>query len=281
MIGIQGVAGARVVAVFRTISFQDVIRCVLQPAEAEGRAFMITLGSVVVHDVQDHFNARPVQRLHHIAKLVDGTQRILPGAVGQVRSKERHRAISPVVHPARWAVLRIELKDGQQFDRGDPEVLQVGNFLDQPSIRAAFARRDPGIGMTSKASQVHLVNHGPGVGVTQRPVPFPIVSTGVRDHALHRLGCVVAGPGCRGTIVVARYRHGTAVGVQQHFLRIEPETRSGVKRPMDPISIELPRLRLRNKSVPVVVCPVPLSVERNHSRGPRTVGSIKEKQLDC
>ena len=113
----------------------------------------------------------------------------------------------------------------------------------------------------------------------QRPVPFPIVSTGWRDDALHRLGRVVARRGGRIAIVAARHGHGTAIGIQQHLLRIEPEAPGRVDRSVDAIPVELPWQNLRDKSVPIVVGSVPLPIKREDMRGPRSIDRIKEEQL--
>ena len=49
---------------------------------------MVAFGGVVEDDVENDFDARAVQRLDHVAKFVDRTQRILPRAVRLVRCKE-------------------------------------------------------------------------------------------------------------------------------------------------------------------------------------------------
>ena len=279
MIGVQGVAGAGVVAVSRPIRFQDVVGGVLQSPETQCRSFLVPLRGVIVHDIENHFESGPMQGLHHVAELVDGAQGILPGTVGRVRSKERYRAVAPVVHAARRAVLEIKLENRQQFDGGNPEILQVGNLLDQPAICATLAGSNPRIRVSSEAGQVHFINHSLGVGMPQRLVPFPIVSTGWRDDTLHRLGRVVARRGGRIAIVAARHSHGTAIGIQQHFLWIEPEAPRWVERPVDAITVELPWPNLRDESVPIVVGSVPLPIEREDMRGHRGIDRIKEEQL--
>ena len=100
MIGVERVAGAAVVRVARAICFQDVVRRVVQPAQAQRRPAVVAFGGVVEHDVENHLEARPVQGLDHVAKLVDGTERIATRAVALVRREERYRGIPPVVHQA-------------------------------------------------------------------------------------------------------------------------------------------------------------------------------------
>ena len=82
----------------------------------------VALGRVVEHDVENDFDARAMQRLDHVAKFVDRPQRILPRAVSLMRGEERDRRIAPVVDFARRAVLGVELKHRQQFDRRDAEL---------------------------------------------------------------------------------------------------------------------------------------------------------------
>ncbi len=74
MIGVERVPGAAVVRVARAILFKDVVRRVVQSAEAERRAAMVPFGRVVEHDVENDLQARSVQRLDHVAELVNGTE---------------------------------------------------------------------------------------------------------------------------------------------------------------------------------------------------------------
>jgi hypothetical protein len=74
---------------------------------------------VIEDNVQDDFDFRPMQSLHHIAELIDRTPRIVPGAIACMRRKERYRRVTPIVHPALWTILGIELKYGKKFDGRD------------------------------------------------------------------------------------------------------------------------------------------------------------------
>src|SRR2546430_13168766 len=69
-------SGSAVVRVTRPIRLENVVRRVVQSAEAQRRARVIAFGGMVEHDVENDLEARSVQRLDHIAKLVDGTERI-------------------------------------------------------------------------------------------------------------------------------------------------------------------------------------------------------------
>ena len=131
------------------VALEDVVRAVVQPAEALRRAVLAAFRRVVEHHVENHLDAGAMQRLHHVAELVDRPERILPRAVRLVRREERHRLVAPVVDApvARRDGLRVELEDGQQLHRGDAQLLQVGNLLDQPGVACrGFARRRPSSG---------------------------------------------------------------------------------------------------------------------------------------
>ena len=103
VIGVERVAAAAVVGVPRAAVLEDVVREVVQPAEAERRPVEAALGRVVEDDVEDDLEARPVQRLHHVTELVHGAERILSRAVRLVGREERHRRVAPVVDDARRA----------------------------------------------------------------------------------------------------------------------------------------------------------------------------------
>ena len=137
MVGVQGVAGAGVVGVARAVLLENVVSGVVQPAEAQRRAALVALGGVVEHDVEDHLDAGAMQRLHHVAELVHRAERIPARAVRLVRREERDRCVAPVVDLARRAILGIELEHRQQLDRGDPELLEIRDLLDQAGERAA------------------------------------------------------------------------------------------------------------------------------------------------
>ena len=59
MVGVDGVAGARVVLVVAFIVRQHVEDRVINPAETECRPLFVSLGRVIEDHVQDHFDAGP------------------------------------------------------------------------------------------------------------------------------------------------------------------------------------------------------------------------------
>jgi hypothetical protein len=71
---------------------------------------------VIENDVEKDLNARAVECLDHVTKLINWTHGILARAVGLVRCEERDRSISPVVDTSRRAILGIELEHWKKFD---------------------------------------------------------------------------------------------------------------------------------------------------------------------
>ena len=86
---------------------------------------MVAFGRVIEDDIQDDLDARSVKTLDHIAKLVNGTWRVLPGAIRLMRCKEGDGRIAPIVDQTWGAVLRVELKHGEKFDSRDAQILEI------------------------------------------------------------------------------------------------------------------------------------------------------------
>src|SRR5580692_11225048 len=119
-----------------------------------------------------------------------------------MRREERNRRVAPIINPAGWRILRVELKYGQEFNGGDAELLKIRNLLDQTGISAACLFRKPGAGMACEASHVHLVNNGSGRRPADGSVALPIVRAGIDDDALHsRRGVIAAGAGVLAAVV--------------------------------------------------------------------------------
>src|SRR5206468_1708455 len=99
---------------------------------------------------------------------------------------------APVVELSRRTVLTVELEHRQQLHRGNAELLEIRDLLDQAGERAARRLSDPGTRVASEAADVHLVNDGAGGRLAQRDVCLPIVSARIDDNALRRRRSVVA-----------------------------------------------------------------------------------------
>ena len=95
VVRVQRVAGAGVVRVARAVGLEEVVRVVVEAAERERGSVVVPFRRVVVDDVQDHFDARAVQRLDEVPELVDGAERVAARAVAGVGGEEGDRANSP------------------------------------------------------------------------------------------------------------------------------------------------------------------------------------------
>ena len=248
------------------------------PRKRQRRPALVAFRGVVEHDVEDHLDPRPVQGLDHVAELVHRAERVLTRAEGLVRREERDWRVAPVVDLSRRAVLGVELEHRQELHRGDAQLLEVGNLLDQPGERAAALLRHARAGVPREPSHVHLVHDGARGGQPQGCVAFPVVHARVHQHALHRGGRVVAALRGRVTTVGGRHRYAAAVRVEQDLGGVEPHPGTGGAR--GPVAVQLARLHGRNEDVPVVVRAVARGIEPDHARRPGIVDAIEEQQLD-
>ena len=108
-----------------------------------------------------------------------------------VRRKEGDRGISPVIDQPARGILLIELEHRQQLDRGDPQVFQVGDFIDYTQVGAAPLGRHTGVGVFGQPAYVHLVDNRVSERSLERAVAFPIVAGRVDDDVLHGEGSVI------------------------------------------------------------------------------------------
>ena len=75
-------------------------------------------------------------------------------------------------------VLGVEGHDGQEFDMGNAERLEIGDLLDEAGEGPGV--KHPGGGVAGEAPEMQLVDHGILEGDVERGIPLPIV--GVRHH---------------------------------------------------------------------------------------------------
>ena len=79
VIAVEGVATARIVHVVLPILGRErVVNAIGKALEVDGRPAMITFGSVIEDNIENHTNPGLVQGLDHVAELVHGTEGILP-----------------------------------------------------------------------------------------------------------------------------------------------------------------------------------------------------------
>src|ERR1700739_1420509 len=119
MIGIEGISGSAEIRIPCAVRLQNVVSGIIYSAETERRALVAALGRMIKYDVKNDLYARPVKRFDHIAELADGAHRVSPRTICLMRCKERNRCIAPIVHTAWRTILRIKLKNRQQFDGCD------------------------------------------------------------------------------------------------------------------------------------------------------------------
>src|ERR1700752_2367233 len=100
MVGIQRVTTARVIGIARSVAFKDVIGAVVEPSETQRRPVAAAFRSVIEHDVENDLDARTVEGLDHVAKLIYRTDWILTRAVCLVRREERNWLVAPIIDQA-------------------------------------------------------------------------------------------------------------------------------------------------------------------------------------
>ncbi len=191
---VQRVAGAGVVHVeLRIVGDQAVVSGVADALPAQHGAQVIALAGVVVDHVEDHLDARRVQRLHHLFELAHLAALVAGRTVARHRRKEAERVVSPVVAQAaiEQEAFVDEVVNGQQLDGGDAELLEVidAGFVGQAGISAAQFFGDFGIA-NAEAADVHFVDDRVGQRHFQRHIVAP-VEVAVDNHRLGNAGRAV------------------------------------------------------------------------------------------
>ena len=279
VVGIKAVARAAVIRVVSSVFLQNVIGAVFETLEGEGGSFVVTLGRVVKHHIQNHFDARLVHCLHHIPKLVHRAKRGLVGAVRGVGREEADGTVTPIVDAQR-RILRVKLLHREQLYRSNAQFAQVGNFLHQPRISSPFRWRDSRTGGNGEAAHMQFVDDGVGVAQLERHIPFPIVSAGVYDDAFHGHGAIIAGAHGHLAVVTAGHDRRQRIWVEQDFPAIEAETNGRVMRAIGAVGVNLPRLEAGHEHVPVVEGAVFVGVEAEDTSWVRVIGRVEEQKLN-
>ena len=163
VLGVERVAGARVVhVVARVVGHEPVVRLVVDALEGQHRAEVVALRGVVVDDVEDHLDARAVQRLDHALELAHLLAVLAGGGVARVRGEEADRRVAPVVGEPALEQERLvdDVVDRQQLDGGDAEVAQVveRRLGGEAGVGAAQLLAHLGV-QHREAADVRLVDH--------------------------------------------------------------------------------------------------------------------------
>ena len=105
---------------------------------------LVPFAGVVEDDVENDLDVVLVQFSDEHLELVDLLAEFAEIAVLRLRREEGDGVVSPCVEELEAAlgvskrrVVAVELHDRQQLDGGDPKFLQIRDFLDETSIRAA------------------------------------------------------------------------------------------------------------------------------------------------
>ena len=260
---VQRVARARVVGVAARILFgRPVVRLVVESLEREHRSEVIAFARVVVDDVEDHFEVRRVQELHHTLEFADRADRISVRRVLVVRREIAVGVIAPVIaQPLVGEMLLVdELMHRQQLHRRDAERGEVidGRRMRDARIRAAQMLRHLAMQL-AEALDVHFVDHRLVQLAPRRTIAAPVKRIVDDDRLRHerRAVAIVA------LQVVAAERIGKdsvvpldaagdrlCVRIHQQLCRIAALPLRRIPRAMHAISVLLPGANSRQVSVP-------------------------------
>ena len=98
---VKGIARAGEIQIeARIVRTQPVIGKIVDAAEAQRRAEMISFGCVIVNHIQNYFDAGSVQIAHHRFELDDLFPHLPAAGVLRVRREETDRIVTPVIRQA-------------------------------------------------------------------------------------------------------------------------------------------------------------------------------------
>jgi hypothetical protein len=261
---IQRIAATRVVDVrVGALVRQPVPRRVVQPPPAQRRPGFVGLAGVIEDDIEDHFDAGPVQGSHHGPKLIAHGARVGRRRITGLRAKEAERVVAPVIDepPVRQVPLVQVLVHRQQADRGDAEPLQMRQHrrVGEAGIGAAQRLGDAGV-QAGEALDMQFIQHGLGWRTLRRRIVDPVRV--VIDHpGFQRSRRVVARVGPRrvarigAQVFVAPLEAADDFArprVEQQFVRIEAMAMIGPPGTMRPQSVDQPRRGTGQIAVPDV-----------------------------
>ena len=278
LVGGDGVAAATHIQIVATAALV-VVGAIGEATPTQGRPQPGALGGVVVHHIQQHLDLGVMAGRHQLAHLMAQLQWIVSTAESMVGREPAQRAVAPHVVAAWWRIGRVEAEHRQQFDRRDAEVLEVGQFVDQPQVGAPLIRGDAGIFAAGEAAHMHLVDHralpavaGPGMVLEIEAVPFG-------HHPLQ------AGVGVRGwaggqhPVVDVPAADGTGCRIQQHLggLKAVAPWR---QRSEHPVAVAAALANPFQLHMPVVAGAVAAGIQFNHPLRCRRRRRLEDQQLD-
>ena len=91
---------------------------------------------MIEHHIQNDTDTGAVQRLDKVTKLIEVSALVRGYAIAGMGREEAVRAVALVIMQSKLGgrfrhILFIEGHDRHQFDMGNAELLQVGDFIDQ------------------------------------------------------------------------------------------------------------------------------------------------------
>jgi hypothetical protein len=247
---------------------EPVIGRVVDALEGQGGSQVVALGGVVVDHVQDHLAAGLVERPDHGFEFLHLLSGVARGAVAVVRGEESDGVVAPVVVEALFfqGAVVDELMDGHEFDRGDAELLQVGDHggVGHARVGAALLFRYLGVQLR-EALDVGFVDDRLVVRDAWQVVTVPVEDR-VDDHAHHHVGrrvgivagCNIAkvvGEQCR--VPVDPALDGLGVGVQEQLVGVEAVPAVRVVGAVNAVPVFLAGLDVRQVAVPHITVHFP------------------------
>ena len=176
--GIDRVPRSGVVDVIPVLVRQcAIIAVVINAFKRERGAKLIAFRRVVIHHVENHFDARIMISAHHIAKALYPRR----AEVARRRRKKAQRVIAPEVFQTAVEKMLIvrEPVNREQLNRGDAETFDVvhGGFMPHPLKGAAQFGRNCRVHL-GKPFYVAFIHHGVRPGDSGPVSVLPV--TGVR-----------------------------------------------------------------------------------------------------
>ena len=235
----QNIAAAGIVDIARRVfRIQPVIAGIVEAAQAQGRAKFIALSGMVQHHIQQHLDARRLQRRHRRADF-----RPAAGGEARIGGHQGDGIIAPDIgQPERGQVALVDPgAGGHDFQRGDaePGKMRHRRWRAQPGKSAAKRRRHIGMGQR-KAAHMRFIDAGLRPCNARACGRQRLVAR--NDRAFGHEGCAVAGVERRRGFArrIAKHRcmqqkrpvERQRMRVDQQLVGVEPVPRCGIKRAM-------------------------------------------------
>ena len=173
-------------------------RCRYPCPELDRGAEFVPLAGMIENDIEDDFDPRPMQCLHHIAKFAQMAGLLEARRSSPLAARRGRRSVAPVMPDSGAPSIGLvpptsvssNLKDREEFDGGDPQGLEIG---DLSTTAAKVPGWRPGGRGARETADVHLIDDRLAHWPVDRRVALPIVGDGIDDSAAQRGHAVIAG----------------------------------------------------------------------------------------